>query len=244
MRSAAEVDEVRRRSRQGESAAAIARGLGIPRTTVRGWLNPAARTPRPPRIADLSVLPPAAYAYLLGLYLGDGHVVSTDGSYRLTIKLDAAYPGIVDAAAAAVAAVMPGHSVAVRRHATQRCVAVSTHSILWPQLLPQHGPGRKHLRPIRLGAWQQRITEREPQALVRGLIHSDGSRYAAVVRRRGRTYRYARYSFANRSDDIKAIFCAHLDLLGIRWTRPNEKDIAIARKADVALLDAFIGPKR
>jgi hypothetical protein len=82
------------------------------------------------------VLPPAAYAYLLGLYLGDGHVVSTDGSYRLTIKLDAAYPGIVDAAAAAVAAVMPGHSVAVRRHATQRCVAVSTHSILWPQLLP------------------------------------------------------------------------------------------------------------
>jgi hypothetical protein len=65
-----------------------------------------------------------------------------------------------------------------------------------------------------------------------------------VVRRRGRTYRYERYSFANRSNDIKAIFCAHLDLLGIRWTRPNEKDIAIARKADVARLDAFIGPKR
>ena len=65
-----------------------------------------------------------------------------------------------------------------------------------------------------------------------------------MVRRRGRPYSYQRYSFANRSDDIKAIFCAHLDLLGIRWTRPNEKDIAIARKADVALLDAFIGPKR
>jgi Homeodomain-like domain len=244
VRTAAEVEEVRRLTRRGQSAAAIARRLGIPRSTVRGWLDPTPRTPRPPRIADLSVLPPAAYAYLLGLYLGDGHVVSTDGSYRLTIKLDAAYPGIVDAAAAAVAAVMPGHSVAVRRHATQRCVAVSTHSILWPQLLPQHGPGRKHLRPIRLGAWQQRITEREPRALVRGLIHSDGSRYVAVVRRRGRMYRYDRYSFANRSDDIKAIFCAHLDLLGIRWTRPNEKDIAIARKADVALLDAFIGPKR
>jgi hypothetical protein len=85
---------------------------------------------------------------------------------------------------------------------------------------------------------------RGPRAFVRGLIHSDGSRYVAVVRRRERTYRYTRYSFANRSDDIKAIFCAHLDLLGIRWTRPNEKDIAIARKADVALLDAFIGPKR
>ena len=59
----------------GEPAAAIARRLGIPRATVRGWLNPTPRTPRPPRIADLSALPPAAYAYLLGLYLGDGHVV-------------------------------------------------------------------------------------------------------------------------------------------------------------------------
>jgi len=139
----------------------------------------------------------------LGLYLGDGHVVSTGRSYRLTIKLDAVYPGIVKAAAAAVAAVLPGHAVAVRPHPTQRCVAVSTHSILWPQLLPQHGPGRKHTRPIRPTPWQLKITRVEPRALVRGLIHSDGSRYVAVVRRRGRTYSYARYSFANRSDDIK-----------------------------------------
>ena len=120
---------------------------------------------------------------------------------------------------------------------------MSAHSILWPQLLPQHGPGRKHTRPIHLVPWQLEITRAEPHSLVRGLIHSDGSRYIAVVRRRGRTYRYARYSFANRSDDIKAIFCEHLDRLGIRWTRPNDKDIAVARKADVALMDAFIGAK-
>ena len=105
------------------------------------------------------------------------------------------------------------------------------------------GPGRKHLRPIRLEPWQLRITEREPRALLRGLIHSDGSRYVAAVHRRGRSYRYARYSFSNRSDDIKAIFCSHLDLLGIGWTRPNEKDIAVARRADVAALDGFVGPK-
>lgn len=244
MRSAAEVEAVLRLAGRGEPTAAIARRLGIPRSTVRSWLDSAPRPPRPPRVAALSALPPAAYAYLLGLYLGDGHVVSTGRSYRLTIKLDAAYPGIVEAAATAVAAVMPGHSVAVRPHPTQRCVAVSTHSILWPQLLPQHGPGRKHTRAIRLTPWQLEMTRGEPHAFVRGLIHSDGSRYVAVVRRRGRTYRYTRYSFANRSDDIKAILCAHLDRLGIRWTRPNEKDIAIARKADVALLDAFIGPKR
>jgi hypothetical protein len=65
----------------------------------------------------------------------------------------------------------------------------------------------------------------------------------AVVRRHGRVYRYARYSFANRSDDIKAILCEHLDLLGIAWTRPNAKDIAIARRAGVAQLDRFVGKK-
>jgi hypothetical protein len=241
MRSAAEVEAARRLSARGEPTAAIARRLGIPRSTIRGWLD---ATPRPRALADLAALPTAAYAYLLGLYLGDGHVVATRGrSYRLTIKLDAAYPGIVDEAAAALAAVLPGHAVAVRRHPTERCVAVSAHSASWPRLLPQHGPGRKHERPIRLTAWQRGITTAEPRALIRGLIHSDGSRYVAVVRRHGRHYRYTRYSFSNRSDDIKAILCEHLDLLGIGWTRPNDKDIAVARRADVARLDLFVGKK-
>jgi hypothetical protein len=60
----------------------------------------------------------------------------------------------------------------------------------------------------------------------------------------GKTYRYSRYSFSNRSEDIKAIFCEHLDLLEIRWTRPNRADIAIDRRSEVAKLDSFVGPKR
>jgi hypothetical protein len=47
-----------------------------------------------------------------------------------------------------------------------------------------------------------------------------------------------------RSEDIKGIFCTHLDQLGIRWTRPNRSDIAIDRRSEVAKLDAFVGPKR
>jgi hypothetical protein len=56
--------------------------------------------------------------------------------------------------------------------------------------------------------------------------------------------RYSRYSFSNRSDDIRGIFCEHLDLLGIGWTQPNAFQIAIDRRAEVAKLDAFVGPKR
>jgi len=251
VRTDGEVDAVRRLHVTGASASAIARATGIPRSTVRGWLSqpdyrPGARSRRRAvaRKPERPVVPPAAYSYLLGLYLGDGHVARIGRSFRLVIKLDAIYPGIVSLAAEAIRAVLPGHAVSTRRHPVQRCVAVSAYSSLWPTLLPQHGPGRKHLRHIDLTTWQREITGREPEALVRGLIHSDGCRYPAVVRRRGREYRYTRYAFANRSEDIKRILCSHLDLLGIRWTRPNEKDIAVARKADVALLDRFVGPKR
>jgi hypothetical protein len=88
------------------------------------------------------------------------------------------------------------------------------------------------------------ITREHPGALLRGLIHSDGSRFIATQVVHHRTYRYARYDFANRSEGIKAIFCEHLDLLGIPWTRLNDRGIQIARRTAVAALDAFIGPKR
>jgi hypothetical protein len=49
---------------------------------------------------------------------------------------------------------------------------------------------------------------------------------------------------ASRTDpDIRRIFCDHLDLLGIGWTHPNAKLIAIDRRTEVAKLDDFVGPK-
>jgi hypothetical protein len=117
-------------------------------------------------------------------------------------------------------------------------------SIHWPLLLPQHGTGRKPARLIRLEPWQQEMTHAHTHLFLRGLFHSDGARYIATHRVGGRTYRYVRYAFSNRSEDIKKILCDHLDLLGIPWTRPNDKDIQIARRAAVSTLDTFIGPKR
>lgn len=56
--------------------------------------------------------------------------------------------------------------------------------------------------------------------------------------------RSVRYHFSNKSEDIKALYCESLDALGVRWTRPCAKQIAVYRKASVAILDQFIGPKR
>jgi hypothetical protein len=72
-------------------------------------------------------------------------------------------------------------------------------------------------------------------------MHSDGSRF---VNRVGARYAYPRYEFSNRSEDIKAILCEHLDLLGIAWRRRGPYAISVARREAVAALDAFIGPKR
>jgi hypothetical protein len=55
--------------------------------------------------------------------------------------------------------------------------------------------------------------------------------------------RYPNYAFTNMSADIRAIFCDHLDLLGISWRRAGARNIAIARREAVAALDAFVGPK-
>ena len=76
--------------------------------------------------------------------------------------------------------------------------------------------------------------------LLRGLIHSDGCRFINT----GRAWRCPRYTFSNVSDDIRRIFCDACDLMGLRWTASGERTIYVSRKADVALLDEFVGPKR
>jgi hypothetical protein len=124
------------------------------------------------------------------------------------------------------------------------CIVVGSYWKAWPVVFPQHAPGRKHERRIELADWQADLARAAPESLVRGLIESDGTRYVANQRVGRKVYSYARYEFSNRSEDIKRIFCDHLDLLGIGWTRPHAMSIAISRRADVAALDRFVGPKR
>ncbi len=119
----------------------------------------------------------------------------------------------------------------------------------WSELFPQHGPGRKHERPIVLEPWQREIVARHPWQFVRGLIHSDGCRTTNRFKTRlpsGRVaeYVYPRYFFSNLSADIRGLFCACCDRLGLRWTQSNPRNISIAHRASVALLDEYVGPKR
>jgi hypothetical protein len=156
----------------------------------------------------------------------------------LRITLDDKYPGIINRCRDAIDALMPRqHAAALRRSCN--CTEVVLYSKHWPCLFPQHGPGKKHLRPIRLEPWQEVLVKEAAEEFVRGLIESDGCRVVA----NDRGVRSVRYHFSNRSDDIHGLFCAALDELGIPWTRPSRYHVAVYRKAAVARLDEFVGPK-
>lgn len=189
-------------------------------------------------VHDFPALPAKAYSYLLGLYLGDGCISRSGRVWHLRITLDKKYKGIIDRCCEAIDALMPGQRASVYPRVTG-CVDVSHYSKHWPCLLPQHGAGMKHTRLIRLEAWQEALVKEATEEFIRGLIHSDGCRVVA----NDRGVKSVRYHFSNRSEDIKGLFCAALDDLGISWTRPSERDIAVYRKAATARLDEFVGPK-
>jgi hypothetical protein len=190
-----------------------------------------------------------SYAYLLGLYLGDGHLAGNGRSWQLIVSLDTAHEEIIEECCGAMVLTMPSRRPRRRTRPTERCVRVASMAKAWRELFPQHGPGRKHERPIVLAPWQREIVEREPWPFVRGLIHSDGCRSINRFKTKlpsGRVaeYAYPRYFFSNLSPDIRGLFCDACDRLGLRWTQSNHRNISISHRASVALLDEFVGPKR
>ena len=239
---------------QGFSLSSISKSTGISRATLQDWREHPARTnPRAvcPRCAESAALPEpqADYAYLLGLYLGDG-CISRAGAknkdvWKLRVACADAWPGLIRECEQAVRSVRPGNKVSIQQ--MTGCVVVASSSRHWPCLFPQHGPGPKHLRIIELDPWQQIIVHNHPGQLARGLFHSDG--YRGINRVPGhladgdRWYEYPRYLFTNESRDILRLCGEALDQLGVDWRFSRRNVISVARRAAVARLDEFVGPK-
>ncbi|WP_030256257.1 hypothetical protein [Streptomyces violens] len=244
--------------RSGRKNADVARDLNVPLGTVGYWLHmdrakrgesPGRRQAQCPRCdGDLDT---KAYAYLLGLYLGDGHIIqySQHRVPSLMIACDEARPGLMDQCEAAMRAVFPDNSVCrVRRTGCRNVKVYSRH--LWC-LFPQHGPGKKHERRIVLETWQQKIVDAHPWEFIRGLIHSDGCRITnwttRMVGGERKRYEYPRYFFTNKSDDIRRLFTDTLAKVGVEWSvlaRGSDPfNVSVARRASVAMMDAHVGPK-
>lgn len=245
--------------RNGAKNADVARTFNVPLGTIGYWKHmdrakrgecPGKHSPKCPR-CDGRELDEAAYSYLLGLYLGDGHIshYSEHRAPNLMITCTESWPGLMDACEQAMRAVFPDNSVCrVRRIG---CSNVKVYSKHLHCLFPQHGPGKKHERTIALDPWQQEIVDAHPWEFIRGLIHSDGCRITnwttRLVAGERKRYEYPRYFFANKSDDIRKLFSDTLDKVGVEWTTlargSDPFNISIARKASVALMDTHVGPK-
>ena len=239
----------------GFSLRSISMSTGINRATLREWCEHPERSVNPravcPRCAARPTLPEphADYAYLLGLYLGDG-CISRAGArarqvWKLRIICADAWPGLVQECARVMSTVRPGNKV--RTQQLVGCSEVISCSKHWPCLLPQHGPGKKHLRKIELQPWQRTIVMEKPGCFARGLFHSDGYRGINRVRAHLATgdhwYEYPRYLFTNESGDILRLCGETLDQLGVAWRFSRRNAISVARWEAVARLDEFVGPK-
>lgn len=251
----------------GISLSEASRRLAINRSTLRDWYRDRALVDKYadatscPRCAPIphSPTPLPEYAYVLGLYLGDGYISPAGdrrkGVWSLRIMCDDGWPGLIESCKAALAALLPDHRIGtVQKTGCTEVVARWKH---WPCVFPQHGAGAKHTREIALAPWQVEIVAAYPRELARGLFHSDGCRVVNRVRARvkgeWKDYEYPRYFFSNTSQDIHDILGSALDLIGAEWkltwkkaTKASHRDagiLSVAKRDSVALLDTFIGPK-
>jgi transcriptional regulator with XRE-family HTH domain len=236
----------------GLSDREIARRVGISQSTISRWHRsnePPLTVRRHERSSSWRISNADRYCYLLGAYLGDGTLSHQEPNFwSLAIVNDRLYSDISAEILRAMAVTFPGSTP--RLWASWRGKSDVLH-IAHPAIrraIPQHGAGRKHTRPIVLEEWQRRLTRAHPDALIRGLIHSDGCRSINHVKTtlpRGRIaeYHYVRYFFTNHSTDILEIFTEHCELLGVRVTQSNPRNLSVSHRDSVAVLEEVVGPK-
>ncbi|MBM7787554.1 transcriptional regulator [Tenggerimyces flavus] len=227
---------------------------GVAVKTIRRWrrlyrrrgLPRGSPTSAPCPRCEGAPLDEAAYALLLGWYLGDGHLVrGRNDVWSLSIYNDVDYVELNDEIAATLVAVKGAGRVTRRSH--PGCIETKLYWKHWACVFPQAGPGMKHTRPIVLEEWQRQVVKRFPHRFVRGLFHSDGCRITnwtvRHLRSGPRRYEYPRYFFSNKSEDIINLCTWALDLLDIAWRRTNPQHVSVARREAVAALDLHVGPK-
>jgi Homeodomain-like domain len=225
----------------------VCRRLGIGYNSLYRWQERLAPAPGVSAVRCFvctGTAPHPVYLYLLGQYLGDGHIAALKRSTALRIYCCDDYPRIISETASAMAQVA---GVSVNYTVKNGCTQVQSATNHWKCMIPQHGPGQKHNRSIVLAEWQRMLAVADPRPLIRGLLHSDGCRAINTIHHSlpsgERTYAYPRYFFSNVSEDIRRIYTDALDLLGIEWRQNRWNSISVAKREAVAALDEFVGPK-
>jgi hypothetical protein len=221
----------------GMSDCAIARETGIPRKTVRERrCNPPIRA-RPTASSacgiddDFTALSPA-YCYLLGplsrrrLYLAERPRLEITNHLRR--KLPGHHCPLLPSdrhSDAGTARGNPTSSQSLHRGlAVLEAVATSLSAARSRQ---------KHLRPIRLEAWQEVLVKQATRTSFAACSIAMGAVWWPMI---------AVYE-ASGTDLTTSDGCSAPRSTRIPWTTPGRYQVAVYRKAAVARLDEFVGPK-
>lgn len=228
----------------GRSQNSVSKELGVSRAALRAWLvDPASLDDR--QDCPAPAVASTEYSALFGYYLGDGCISAHPRTHALRICCDGTLPGIIADVARCIRTVHPERRIYLVP--APGVVVVQSYWKHWPCLFPQHGPGRKHERTLKMATWQRDIVERHPADFLRGLFHSDGCRVqnwaTKVVAGETRRYDYPRWQFVNESADIMRWCEEALDLVGVAWRRTNRRTLSVSRREAVARLDGLIGLK-
>jgi hypothetical protein len=237
--------QARRLMAGGLTTRATAARLGLAYGTVVKWRRhlPSDDAPACPLTEAHQDAWCSAYLYLLGQYLGDGHLVTSTRVPVLRLYASTDYPRIIADVQTSLELLRGRDAGVVNVRATRRMVTLQSYWKHWTCVLPQHGPGRKHERSVVLLPWQRELAAAHPWPLIRGLIHSDGCRALNVVTTNGKRYSYPRYFFANESRDILRIMGDCLDTVEVPWRFNRPNSISVARRDGVALMELHVGPK-
>jgi len=200
---------------EGVSQRQISRDLNVNHATVSYWIKNNFSTGL--KNNDLSVDQTILlckkyaphYAYILGSYLGDGHISKLPRTYRLRIFCNRKYQDIIDRNKHSVQTLFNTNKVNVLQYLHAQCDEVIVHNKNLDKFFPQHGAGKKHDRDITLLDWQWDIINYNPECFIKGLLDSDGCRYKQT----GSDRMY--WQFTNKSQDILNMYIKVLTNLDI-----------------------------
>jgi hypothetical protein len=243
MRTENEYQKVIEYKNRGLNKTEISKIVNIPRTTINDWLR---RRPNFEKtINDFNSKDyimgnnlQNTYSYILGLYLGDGHInqMKNKRSYRLRIFNDIKYNNLNKHIINELQNLFFNNRVNFIN--SKNLVITYVYSNKLPTLFPQHGNGRKHNRKIELFNWQKDIISYK--YLLMGLFHSDGCHYFNNIKGK----KYESYSFSNVSKDIHGIFQNCCKTLNIEYTKSSKSsNTEIRQRNSVEYLKNNIGTK-
>ena len=140
---------------EGVSQRQIARDLNVDHTTIAYWIKNGFssgtrnfKSNSDEEIYNICKKYSAEYSYILGSYLGDGHITKMPRTYKLRIFNDAKYDNIIEDQSQALSVLFPENVIRQHKQLHSNCVEVIIHNKELPRFFPQHDSGKKHDRDV------------------------------------------------------------------------------------------------